>query len=357
MTNDEIRAGTDIEKPSKGLFGKAARIGYMAWKVLSLYAHAAWEQGTWRPRKTKMRPYLPYAVRYWFPSLTLECRTGQEPLLDEIVPLRSDPLSLDALPRTPAYVIDPIGWLDPRQTDVPSLPLIVIYSRLPGEEDDSFDKLTPSLMAEARLWTTMARQVVFVCEEDRRAAVRRYGIDPNKTTVVPGGLVYGPIPEPEPVERLPSRYWLACGGPLRRENVPLMQKTLEILQRRGTDIPAVVWSAFPQSYPERHITTGVQAVTLSDAQFQTAARGAEWVIVNARSGAEATRRVFHAALARVPVVAVDSPAVRAQWSEAEVRLVPPDDPVALADAIAAGADAARIDRAYRKAVDASRRAA
>src|SRR5262249_12945827 len=156
---------------------------------------------------------------------------------------------------------------------VPALPLTVAYSRLPGEDDDGFDMWTPSVQAEARLWMRMARQVVFCCEEDRAMAVRRYGIEPIKTAVLPGGLLDGPLPDAEPVASLPSRYWLACGGPQRRENVPPLKAALELLRRRGVEVPAVVWSAFAQAYPEKPVATGVEAVTLSDAQFQTAASG------------------------------------------------------------------------------------
>jgi hypothetical protein len=353
MTTQEIRKGTDIATPPRGVFGYLRRAGYIAYKFTSMYVSAVASQRTLRPRHAGLRPYAPHWVRWFFPSMKLDFHTGPEPDLDGIVPLRSEPLPLDALPKEPCLLVDPVGWIDPRQTQVAAMPFSVAYSRLPGEEDDGLDKLTPSVQAETKLWMQMAREVIFCCEEDRSAAIRRYGVAAEKTAIAPGGMLYGPVtelPASGTYEHKFSRAILACGAPLRRENVSLLQEALKIREQRGHPLPNVVWVALAQPYPERHIPTGIEPTRMTEAEFRLALRTAKAVVVQARSGAEAARRVFLAALARVPVLAVASPAVRAQWSEAEVRFLPADDPYALAECLSQPADAGRIEAAYRKAV-------
>jgi hypothetical protein len=353
MTTEEIREGTELAPLPKGVLGHVGRATYVAWKFTSIYISAAATQRTVRPRHAGLRPYAPSWLRWFYPSMKVDFISGPGLDLDALAPLRSEPLSLDALPKHSCLILDPVGWIDPNTTEVPAMPFTVAYSRVPGEEDDTFDKMTPSIMAEAKLWMQMAREVIFCCEEDREAAVRRYGIDPAKTAIVPGGMLYGPVQElpanPGMSDR-PSACILACGAPLRRENVSLMRNALKVMEQRGQPVPAVLWAALPQPYPERHLVTGVEPTRLTEAEFQMSLRTVDRVVVNARSGAEAARRVFLAALARVPVIAVDSAAVRAQWSDAEVRFVSADDPYALADCLARPADAAQIEAAYQKAV-------
>ncbi|MFQ3594059.1 MAG: hypothetical protein SNJ82_12840, partial [Gemmataceae bacterium] len=354
MTPAEIRAGTEVAEPAKGWLGKLNRAVYLAWRCLSLSCTKAWEQRRLIPRETGIRPYLPdWLLKVW-PSKRLQIDYAPAPLLDAIVSLRSQPLRLAELPRTPLLVRDPVGWLDPNEANgrpLPRLPLTVAYSRLPGEEDDAFDKLTPSVQAEVQLWLHLAQQVVFCCEEDRQAALARYDLEPGKTALAPGGLIFGPVAEPasNDVPRVPSGAILGFAAPLRRENPALLQQAVKWLVARRVDCPPVFWVKQPQAYPERHVDHGIQATSVTEAQLRAILPQVSRVVITTRSGAEAARRVFLAALARVPVAVVDSPAVRAQWSEQEVQMLAPDDPFAVADWLNCPADPARVEAAYLKA--------
>jgi hypothetical protein len=352
-TPAEIRAGTEVAQPAVGLLGKFARAGYMAWRCVSLCFGKAWEQGRLIPRETGIRPYLPdWVLRVW-PSNRLQIDYALSPELDSIVPLRERPLRLADLPRTPTLVRDPVGWLDPRDATepLPRLPLTLAYSRLPGEEDDAFDKLTPSVQAEVQGWLRLAQQVVFCCEEDRQAALARYELDASRTAIAPGGLLLGPVPEPASgkLPALQPGTIVAGAAPVRRENPTLLQQALAWLEQRGQPRPPVLWAVLPGTSPERQHDWNLPTTALTEAELRALLPGAARMVVTSRGGAEAARRVFLAALARVPVAVVDSPAVRAQWTQREVQWLSADDPFTLAEWLAGPVDLARVEAAYEKA--------
>ena len=263
------------------------------------------------------------------------------------------------------FILDPIGILDPNQStrELPRAPLIVGFTHLAWEAEDGYGGLMESACREALHWCRLAEHVVFATEWDRGLAVRRYGLDPQRASVLPALALTGGIRE-EALQstgridakfNIPSTYLMGYYSKKTNPNSWLLLDALRILLRRRVPLPALVLTESIAEHDAGRSSIRVEADTakalaalglvrgenlillpgMREVRRRSLERRACLSVVVPRWGGNAVRDVTRAALAGVPVIASSiGPIVDAYGaSDDNALLVAPDDPVGLANAI------------------------
>ena len=284
------------------------------------------------------------------------------------------------------FLLEPVGILNPNLhlDALRRRKLIVGFRHLGWETEDSNEILTEAGCREAMLWCRLAEHAIFATESDRALAIRRYGLDSQRTSVLPALTLTGGVPTVSPPlkhslkkYRLPDRYLLATFSKSTTANTWLVLEAIRTLVRRGVKLPPVV---LPQ--PRREGEAGRSSTRVEiDARRVIDSLGlvknvdlfllpqvrevrrhsllsrASIFIVASRWGCDAARDVARAALDRVPVVAAAIPTVVDSFGKSgeNILLVDPDDIVGLADAIQRMLEMtdetnARVERAYAHAL-------
>ena len=263
------------------------------------------------------------------------------------------------------FLLDPIGVLDPNQStwDIRRERLIVGFTHLAWETEDGYGGLMESACRESLHWCRLAEHVVFVTEWDRALAVRRYGLDPIRTSVLPALALTGGIPnETLPLTKhidaefgIPPTYLLGYYSKKTNPNTWLLIDALRILIRRKVDLPALVLTESVREHDAGRSSIRIEADTakalnslglvvgenlillpvVREARRRSLEVRACLSVVVPRWGANSVRDVARAALARVPVIASSIlPIVEIFGASGDnVLLVDPDDHVGLANAI------------------------
>lgn len=262
------------------------------------------------------------------------------------------------------FYLQPVGTLNPN-LKIESLgrrKLIIGFRHLSWETEDDLETLTEAGCHEAMLWCRLAKHAIFATEADRALAVRRYGIDAERTSVLPGLTLTGGVPTVAPPLKhslkkynLPDGYLLAYFSKSTNANTWHVFEAIRTLVRRGVKLPPVVLTQ-----PRRDGESGRSSVRveidarktldslgllrnadifllpeLREARRQSLEQRARISIVASRWGCDAVRDVTRAALARVPVVAAAIPTITDVYGKSgeNILLFDPDDIIGLADAI------------------------
>ena len=285
------------------------------------------------------------------------------------------------------YFADPMGVLDP---NIPAVEfrrrkLIVSYRHLAWETEDACEPFTQASCREAMLWCRLARHAVFANERDRALAVVRYGIEPERTSVVPafallGAISLGPLPKSKHIDAefgLPPTFMLGYLSKATNPNSWVLIEALRILLRRGVKLPPIVLTEIirgsdagrPSLRVEAEAHKALNATGLARDKevfvFRADLREARRHALEARAclsvvvprwGSTAVRDIARAALCRVPVIASSIHSVIDAFgaSGENVLLVDPDDAVGLANAIQRALELKeetreRVERAYATA--------
>lgn len=263
------------------------------------------------------------------------------------------------------FTLDPIGLLDPNLPikGIERKKLIVGFSHLAWETEDAYGPFTSTACREAMLWCRVAEHAVFTNGRDRDLAIRRYRLDPKRTSILPtltlmGGISNGPTPSTKQIVtkyRLPETYLIGYYSKRTNPNSWLLLQAIRILMRRSVALPALVLTEAIKTSAAGRSSEWVEIDTykslnslgllkgknlflfpaLREARRHSLEMRACLSVVVPRWGGDAVRDVARAALARVPVVAsAILPVVNAFGNSGEnVLLVDPDDAVGLANAI------------------------
>ncbi len=263
------------------------------------------------------------------------------------------------------FTLDPVGLLDPNLPikGIERQKLIVGFSHLAWETEDACGPFTSSACREAMLWCRVAEHAVFTSGRDRDLAIRRYRLDPKRTSILPtltlmGGIPNGPVPITKHTitkYRLPESYLIGYYSKRTNPNSWLLLQAIRILMRRGVELPALVLTEIIKSSAAGRSSDRVEIdtykslnslglvkgknlfliPTLREARRHSLEMRACLSVVVPRWGGDAVRDVTRAALARVPVVAsAILPVVDAFSGSGEnVLFVDPDDAVGLANSI------------------------
>ncbi len=285
------------------------------------------------------------------------------------------------------FILDPIGILDPNQSTAGSrrAKLIVGFTHLAWETEDGYGGFMETACREALHWFRIAEHAVFASECDRALALRRYGLDPIRTSVLPaltltGGIGSDPLPPTNRIDakfKIPATYLMGYYSKKTNPNSWLLLDSLRILLRRGVKLPTLVLTESIVEHDAGRSSIRVEADTakalhalglvvgknlvllpvLKEARRHSLEARASLSVVVPRWGGQSVRDVTRAALARVPVIASSIiPIVGAYGDSGDnLLLVDPDDPVGLANAIQRCLDfpeetRERVGRAYTTAM-------
>ncbi len=285
-----------------------------------------------------------------------------------------------------SFYLDPVGVLNPNleESTLPRTRLIVGFTHLAWETEDAYEILSQAACREAMLWCRLAAHAIFPSERHRELAVRRYGLDPRRTSVLPPLTLMGGIPASPPPKfkhtgkkfPLPESYLIGYQSKYTNPNSWLLLEGLKILDRRKAKIPPLLLTEIRAGREagrsslrvETHaaktlfnlgLVRGTDVVLLpplrESRRWALEARARLSVVVP-RWGGWGVRDVTRAALARVPVIASAIGPIADAYGESgdNVLLVDPDDAVGLANAIQrtlelTGETSARAERAYATA--------
>ena len=263
------------------------------------------------------------------------------------------------------FTLDPVGSLDPNLPikDIERQKLIVGFSHLAWETEDACGPFTASACREAMLWCRVAEHAVFTSGRDRDLAIRRYRLDPKRTSILPTLTLMGGIPTgPDPVTKhtvtkykLPETFLIGYYSKRTNPNSWLLLQAIRILMRRGVELPALVLTEAIKTSAAGRSSERVEIDTYKSLNSLGLVKGKNLFLFPAlreerrrslevraclsvvvpRWGGDAVRDVTRAALARVPVVAsAILPVVDAFGGSGDnVLLVDPDDAVGLANSI------------------------
>ena len=286
------------------------------------------------------------------------------------------------------YYADPMGVLDPNMPsgELRRRRLIVSYRHLAWETEDACEPFTQASSREAMLWCRLAQHAVFANERDRALAVVRYGLEPERTSVLPafalmGAIPTGPLPKSKHVDAefgLPPTFLLGYLSKATNPNSWLLVEALRVLLRRGVKLPPIVLTEIIRGGDSGRPSVRVEAEAYKTLNATGLARDQEVFVFRAdlrearrhalearavlsvvvpRWGCAAVRDIARAALHRVPVVAsaIHSVVEAFGASGENVLLVDPDDAVGLANAIRRTLELkdetqARVERAYATAM-------
>jgi glycosyltransferase involved in cell wall biosynthesis len=315
------------------------------------------------------------------------------PLLPELDPAEFRPYlqfsDLEALTRQHdvIYLPNPFRLISPNTPleQVHELPVVVTMHDLAHEITEVWGDNTDSISREMVLWGRIARKIVFSSAWVRDEAIRRYGIAEEKTCVVrtqplvlrrdrPGD---DEIAEVRRRLGLPERYLLNTGHQGTHKNNLAIFKALKVLRWRGYPLPPLVLGGVDskklltgppfgayltmvqQFIRENDLRFGRDLIVLdeiSERDLPAVYAGSCVNISMTRSEACLHGMISESMLYQTPVIASAIPVNIEELSlvpEARdcVLLVPPDDPVALADAIQHTLDnpdltAQRVQRAH-----------
>lgn len=284
--------------------------------------------------------------------------------------------------RAATAIFGPIGLLahDADLKRLSSQLLVVLHPDMAGEFMDAHGPWTKTVVREIAMWSRLAGIVVFASEHDRNEGIQHYGLARERTRVISGSLLarglerdaLGALSDVS----LPERFLLGTDSRDTQANLLVLFQAVQVLRWRGFSCPPLVLvgdasrrfpnlagssyqAALDNALVAADLTAGQSLFLLPALNEETRAKveaSALVVVVTDRWSAHACRKICSAALRRCPVIAVSSPAVDEEWgpSDDAVLLVPPDDAVALADAIQYTLDrpeatAQRVERAFRKA--------
>lgn len=280
-------------------------------------------------------------------------------------------------------IVDPVDLLAADQPidSVHELPVVVAVGDL-AHEFAPDDGRSLARHREMRLWSKIARRFVFGSEHLRREGVRRYGIPEEKTAVIslpPFVAPRGPASPDETAAmrrrlRLPAEYVLTPAATDPNVNTLAVLEAAAVMKWRRGKTPAVVLAGRDATRLVRLSAADAYAAKVRDvirearltegedfflvdqvppADLASLNAGASAYVTVARLDSQVHGTVHQALLAKCPVVCGATPAYVEQLGPDGdlASLVPPDDPAALADALAGlTADAEetrrRIDRAF-----------
>jgi hypothetical protein len=282
------------------------------------------------------------------------------------------PLTFEQIRRVAArnevtVLIDPTDLLaaDHPIDQLRELPLVVVSGDLAHESSAVDRGRGLARHREMRLWSEIARVVVFGSEHTRREAMRVYSLPFEKTAVIaaPPAPSWGGTATPERAEAtraklgLPYGYVLAAGDMDANANLLALLEAVAVLKwRRGTapalviagadgrrllrgEGPAAYSAKVRQVIADARLVEGRDFVVLDQVAAEDLPGlfgGAAAYATVARFESQVHVTVLQAMTAMCPVVCSDVPAnaERLGREDEYALLVPPDDPAALADALA-----------------------
>lgn len=243
-------------------------------------------------------------------------------------------------------------------------PIVVIMYDLAHEYTEAWGERTLSVSREMALWGRMSQCVVFGSDYIREQAVKRYGIPRENTRIVsqPPMVVRETRPEDSEIKAvkqrlgLPDRYLLNTGTQATHKNNIAIFQAMRILRWRGFDVPPVViggresrkmltetpyvtyLKVLQNVIQESGLIIGRDIIILDyieEADLPSIYAGASLGISVSRSEMSVHGMILECMLYRTPIIASTIPQNVEQLGleDEYALLVPPDDPVALADAI------------------------
>ena len=267
------------------------------------------------------------------------------------------------------FILDPSGILD-ANAKIEGLPReswIVGFTHIAWETEDIWGPFTQSACREAMIWCRLAQHAIFANERDRALAVHRYGLDPDRTSVLPalaltGGIATDGLPATARIDSrfgLPPTFMLGYYSTYTNANSWALVDALRILLRRGVELPPLVLTesikrrdcGLTNGRKSHRVWEELSTVLLSlglvegsnlfllpalrEARRHSLEVRARLSVIVPRWGAHAVRDVARAALARVPVIASSIlPIAEAFGTSGDnLLLVDPDDAVGLANSI------------------------
>jgi len=263
-----------------------------------------------------------------------------------------------------AYPFDSVAADVPLEK-VEELPVVVVMYDLAHEYTMSWQSRNYTIHREMHVWAKLAKMIVFGSDSIRRDAVRRYGIPIEKTAVI---TVPPLVPRQEPPSseevadvrrrlRLPQNYVLNLGyqGP-HKNNVVLLE-AIGLMKWRGEQAPPLVLAGpdarrfvvgdlgdaysvkVREVIAKRKLVEGRDFFVLdyiAQEDIVGLYGGAAACVSLSRSEAQIHGMILEAMLYKRPLVCSDIPCNVEQLGTADDKalLVPPDDPAAVADALA-----------------------
>lgn len=243
-------------------------------------------------------------------------------------------------------------------------PVVITMYDLAHEYTEVWGERTWSISREMVIWGRLSQRVIFGSAFIRDEAVKRYGIPFENTRIAcqPPMVVRDTRPEMSEIRSiksrlsLPDRYLLNTGIQITHKNNIAIFQAMRILRWRGFDIPPLVIGGRDsrKMLTETPLTTYLMAVQniihdaglvigheiiildyIEEDDLPAVYAGASIGISVSRSEMSVHGMIIECMLYGVPIIASTIPQNTEQLGLADeyALLVPPDDPVALADAI------------------------
>ncbi|MBX3081079.1 MAG: methyltransferase domain-containing protein [Anaerolineae bacterium] len=289
----------------------------------------------------------------------------EAPLPERASPPAAPYLTLDELYQmVEAYEVvcfpQPLGLLSPNLDPslLTPLPIIVFISDLAHEYGDNIDQTTDpnTLSHELAIWSRLAQVMLFPSEAVRDDAVKRYAIPLERTRVGTLPALEADLARTPTMTNLPESYLLAAVDDPAQDNLDSMVAALSYLRWRGEQVPPLVLlgiggrDALLTDQPDSHYHRWLQQIVRDGGL----AVGKDIILLEATDALDLAALCSHTRLClsvsrlgldryglietalrtRSPLLIGNTPFT--QQYAGVALLEPPDDPVALGEAICYG---------------------